>query len=96
MDPLNENPWTIATNPAEDWSDESPLQPITEEDTIGDLLPPSKPLNTTPLECILSMQMESLLKALEVTLQISEKQQMTMVSIYWASPSPTLTQLDSQ
>jgi hypothetical protein len=47
MDPLNENPWTFPTNPAEDWSDESPLQPITEADTIGDLLPPSKPLNTT-------------------------------------------------
>jgi hypothetical protein len=69
MDPLNENPWTFPTNPAEDWSDESPLQPITEwtfptnpaedwsdesplqpiteEDTIGDLLPPSKPPNTT-------------------------------------------------
>jgi hypothetical protein len=36
------------------------------------------------------------MKALEVTLQISEKQQMTMESIYWVSPRPTLTQLDSQ
>jgi len=46
-DPLNENPWNFPTNPAEDWSDESSLQPITEEDTVGDFLPPSKPPNTT-------------------------------------------------
>jgi hypothetical protein len=46
-DPLNENPWTFPTTPAEDWLDKRPLQPITEEDTIGNRLPLSKPPNTT-------------------------------------------------